>query len=197
MKKNTWKIISVGKWLFPCSNFRKGFSMGVLSLYTVLAGGAWLTKEYILEAYEREDDNARGRAIKNYIAEHTNPEIEEQMRKYVATTPDSEIWKRIETFKRDNPVYCEREIRRNPPNIVTWYDGTKRKYVNTICWSRVGNERYSFYASKNTQYEQTLASDHRKQAVCYLMQTYGKKAYSHAEAEAKKLFPMKKSKRGW
>lgn len=171
--------------------------MGVLSLYTVLAGGAWLTKEYILEVSEREDDNIRGRAIKNYITEHTDPEIEEQMRKYVATAPDSKIWKRIETFKRDNPVYCVREIRRNPPSIVTCYDGTKRKYVNSICWSRVGNERYSFYASKNTQCEQMLASDHRKRAVCYLMQTYGKKAYSHAKAEAERLFPMKKSKRSW
>ncbi len=171
--------------------------MGVLSLYAILAGGAWLTKEYVLEVSEREDDRVRGQVIKKYITEHTDPEIETQMREYVIKTPDNKVWERIETFKRDNPVYCAREVRRHPPKTVSCYDGTKETYVNCICWSRIGKERRNLYASKNTQYEQMLASDHRSEAVCYLMQTYGKKAYSHAKAEAERLFPLKKSKRSW
>lgn len=171
--------------------------MGVLSLYTILAGGAWLTKEYILEASEREDDNIRGRAVENYVTEHTDPKIEAQMWEYVATAPDDKIWERIETFKRDNPVYCARLIKKYPWKKTGYCNGMPVTTTNAISWERVGNERCKFYAEKNTKTAHAIVANNRKYAVCYLMQTYGKMATFLARRRAEQLYPMKKSKRSW
>ena len=155
--------------------------MGVGDLFTILAGGAWLTKEAVNEIGERADDQTRDALIKKYIAEHTDPALERRLWEDVENpVMYDELWRRIETFKRDNPVYCNEDIIKN-----TKKDYTGIKEIVYSPWYDVGKRR-------------PLFRDANPSGLVYLlMQTYGKMKLSHAREEAERLYPIPKSKRSW
>lgn len=86
--------------------------MGIGDLFSIFAGGAWLATETAKEIGERAVGEERSRLIKAYIAEHTDPELEQRMMEDVKN-PDmyDAVWERIESFKRDNPVSAMRKPR--------------------------------------------------------------------------------------
>lgn len=170
--------------------------MGVLELYEILFGGAWVTKELFKEAGERGVEKRRSELIKQYVAEHTDLELEERlMREVESPSKYNEVWERIENFKRENPVYCKREADKS------WkkkYDGTYG-YFSRFGWQDVGYSRLEFRTSKGslygkTQREDILLEGNRNIAVYLLMQTYGKMKLSHAKTQAENMYRPQRSK---
>lgn len=82
---------------------------GVVDLFTILAGGAWLTKESVKSILELEDNKANARQIFSFIEEHTDEALEAKYRADIDNPENSEqIWRTLELFKRDNPVWCKK-----------------------------------------------------------------------------------------
>lgn len=71
-----------------------------------MQGGAWLAIETAKEIGERAVGEERSRLTKTYIAEHTDPELEQRMMEDVKN-PDmyDAVWERIESFKRDQSCF--------------------------------------------------------------------------------------------
>ena len=73
--------------------------MGIGDLFSIFAGGAWLATETAKEIGERAVGEERSRLIKAYIAEHTDPELEQRMMEDVKN-PDmyDAVWERYRVF---------------------------------------------------------------------------------------------------
>jgi len=75
---------------------------GVTDLFTILAGGVWLTKEAVKSSLELEENKANARQIFDFIEEHTDEILESKCRAYIDNPECSEqIWEMLESFKRD------------------------------------------------------------------------------------------------
>lgn len=173
--------------------------MGIGDLFSIFAGGAWLATETAKEIGERAVGEKRSRLIKAYIAEHTDPELEQRMMEDVKN-PDmyDAVWERIESFKRDNPVFCDEEAKKS---LIKKYDGTYG-YTSRFGWQNVGEERLPFRTANGSlygksQYQDLELDGNRNIAVMLLMQTYGKMKLSHAKTTAEKLYPIPKTNRNW
>ena len=173
--------------------------MGIGDLFSIFAGGAWLATETAKEIGERAVGEERSRLIKAYIAEHTDPKLEQRMMEDVKN-PDmyNTVWERIESFKRDNPVFCDEEAKKF---LIKRHDGTY-DYASIFGWQDVGKRRLMFRTANGclygkSQYEDMELDGNRNIAVMLLMQTYGKMKLSHARATASELYPAQKSKRHW
>ena len=105
--------------------------MGIGDLFSIFAGGALGGTETAQEIGERAVGEERSRLIKAYIAEHTDPELEQRMMEDVKN-PDmyDAVWERIESFKRDNPVFCDEEAKKS---LIKKYDGTYG-YTSRFRW---------------------------------------------------------------
>ena len=108
------------------------------------------------------------------------------------------VWERIESFKRNNPVFCDEEAKKS---LIKKYDGTY-DYTSRFGWQNVGKERLPFRTANGSlygksQYQDLELDGNRNIAVMLLMQTYGKMKLSHAKTTAKKLYPIPKSNRNW
>ena len=172
--------------------------MGVLDLFTILAGGAWLTKETFREVDEHGAEQYRTKLINEFIAQHSDIELERQLQAQIENPACyDEIWQRLELFKRDNPVWCkERE--------------SKPEYLpnSTIClpaqpgWQDVGVQRLPFrdeygYLTPANQRLAHILSQNRTFTLIMLMETYDKMTLSRARQAANKKYPIAPSKRKW
>ena len=160
--------------------------MGIGDLFSIFAGGAWLATETAKEIGEQAVDEERSRLIKAYIAEHTDPKLEQRMMEDVKN-PDMY-----------NPVFCDEEAKKF---LIKRHDGTY-DYASIFGWQDVGKRRLMFRTANGclygkSQYEDMELDGNRNIAVMLLMQTYGKMKLSHARATASELYPAQKSKRHW
>ena len=64
--------------------------MGVLNLFTILAGGAWLTKETFREVGEQAAEQYRTKLVNEFIAQHSDIELERQLKYPI--TPSKRKW---------------------------------------------------------------------------------------------------------
>lgn len=171
--------------------------MGVLDLFTILAGGAWLTKETVREIGDRGVEQHCAKLYHEFVAQHSDPELERKLNAMVENPScyDS-VWEHIERFKRDNPVWCSQHEEKG----CYGYDG---KYIEPgFGWQSVGKERIPFHdmngslTPRNLNYSMRL-SYNRLLAVSMLMQTYGKMSLVDARGAANKKYPSIPSKRKW
>lgn len=171
--------------------------MGVLDLFTILAGGAWLTKETVREIGERGAEQHCAQLYNEFVARHSDLELEHQLRAQIEDPACyDKIWQRLELFKRDNPVWCREHEEKGR------YDANGRYVEPVFGWQFVGKERLPFrskYGSlySNNQSESSRLAYNRLLAVCMLMQTYGKMSLVDARDAANKKYPSIPSKRKW
>lgn len=169
--------------------------MGVLDLFTILAGGAWLTKETFHEIGERGVEKHCAQQFHTFIAQHSDPGLERELSAMVEDRSSyNAVWERIEQFKRDNPVWCSQHEEKG-------YRGYDGKYIEPgFGWQSVGKERLPFHNtagaldSANQNYSARL-SYNRLLAVSMLMQTYGKMSLVDARDAANKKYISISSKR--
>lgn len=153
--------------------------MGILDLFTMIGGGAWLTKEAIRETADRGEEKFRDGWIKRYVENHTDIELEQKML-HIINTSSAEMWARLETFKRDNPVWCK--AHENKPE----YDAYFKKYRKAVSgWQDVGVTRKIPFA------------DYDGPVLKMLMETYGKLPVRVAQYQAEKAYPEIQSRRKW
>lgn len=169
---------------------------GVTDLFGMIAGGAWLTKEAIKENLELSGNRAQAQQVLAYIEEHTDVELEKRLREELLSPAcyDS-VWRRIETYKRDNPLWCRQH------ETAAWqgqYTGTE--YQPLFGWQDVGKKRLPFWdesASPDSAASKEAAASfntNRGIALSLLMQTYGKTPLAIAQIEAERKYPPPKSK---
>lgn len=166
---------------------------GVEDLFGILAGGAWLTKEAIKENLELAGNRAHAEKIMSFIEEHTDTQLEENLRKDILN-PDcyDSVWIRLETYKRDNPVWCKRHEEKG------WqgqYTGVY--YEPHFGWQDVGIKRLPFWGDDESalnQKERAVFDVNRGIALNLLMQTYGKMSLAMARIKAEEKYPLPKSK---
>lgn len=152
--------------------------MGILDLFTMIAGGAWLTKETIRETADRGEEKFRDGWIKRYVENNTDIELEQELLKKINTS-SAEVWTRLETFKRDNPVWCK--AHENKPE----YDVYFKKYNEAVPgWQDVGVTR-------------DLGPGNEPVVLKMAMETYGKMPARVAQYQAEKAYPEIQSKRKW
>jgi len=162
-------------------------SFGIGDLFSILSGGAWLAKEAAKEAAEKKDDITCAERRRRFIAEHTDLELEEKLKKEIEDPREYEsVWQRIEAFKRENCEFCDMHSNEH----------------ERFGWAQVGTQRLAFRDKKGglygkSLYEETQLKGNRNIALYLLMQTYGKMKLSHAEAVAGRMFPLKESNRSW
>ena len=160
-----------------------GFSVG--DLFGILAGGAFVAREACIEIGEKAEGEERAKQIKVFIAEHTDAELEQRLTADVENpSMYEEVWKRLEEFKRDNPVFCKQH--------TSQYD--------RFGWANVGKERLNFRSEKgsligSSQNEELILKSNRNVAVYLLMQTYGKMTVNAALEAAREKYPLKPTKR--
>lgn len=143
--------------------------MGILDLFTMIAGGAWLTKETIRETADRGEEKFRDDWIKKYVENNTDIELEQELLKKINTS-SAEVWTRIETFKRDNPVWCNAHENKPEEAVPGWQD--------------VGVTR-------------NLGPGNEPVVLKMAMETYGKVPVRVAQYQAEKAYPEIQSKRKW
>lgn len=112
--------------------------MGILDLFTMIGGGAWLTKEAIRETADRGEEKHKCNLAKRYMEENTDIELEQEFARLLDRDYAShdEIWTRLEEFKRDNPVWCEQHSQK--PYYCTY---TQKFVEPSLNWYHVGRKR--------------------------------------------------------
>lgn len=143
--------------------------MGILDLFTMIAGGTWLTKEAIHETADRGEEKFRDDWIKKYVENNTDIELEQELLKKINTS-SAEVWTRLETFKRDNPVWCKAHENKPEEAVPGWQD--------------VGVTR-------------NLGPGNEPVVLKMAMETYGKVPVRVAQYQAEKAYPEIQSKRKW
>lgn len=160
-------------------------SFGVGDLFGILAGGAFVAREAGIEICERAEGEARSKLIKEFVVEHTDAELEQKLTADVENpSMYNDVWKRLEEFKRDNPLFCKKH--------TSQYD--------RFGWENVGKERLPFRDAKGTligksQNEELILKSNRNIAVYLLMQTYGIMTANSALEAAREKYPLKPTKR--
>jgi len=167
---------------------------GVTDLFTILAGGVWLTKEAVKSSLELEENKANARQIFDFIEEHTDEILESKCRAYIDNPECSEqIWETLESFKRDNPVWCKKH---ENEGWVGQY--TKTYYQPLFGWQDVGKKRIVLHAASSSlqqkSRERAALDINRGIVLNMLMQTYGKMTVAMARLEAEKKYPPPHSK---
>lgn len=160
-------------------------SFGVGDLFGILAGAAFVAREVGIEISERAEGEVRSKLIKEFVAEHTDVELEHKLIADVENPYKyDEVWNRLEEFKRNNPIFCKKH--------TSQYD--------RFGWENVGKARLRFRDSNGTligknQNEELALKGNRNIAVYLLMQTYGKMTENSALEAAREKFPLKPTKR--
>jgi hypothetical protein len=173
-----------------------GFRIG--DLFGMIGGGAWLLKESVNAIGEHAGDRTRHALIEAYFAEHTDPILEERVNAEIENPACREaIWRRLEEYKRDNPVWCKRHEKRG------WRDKYTGRWVSPpFGWQSIGVERIPFRDEKGrlygkNQYEAMVLRGNRNRVLNLLMHTHGKMSMTEARYSADEKFPMPKSTRSW
>lgn len=160
---------------------------GVVDLFTILAGGAWLTKESVKSILELEDNKANARQIFSFIEEHTDEALEAKYRADIDNPENSEqIWRTLELFKRDNPVWCKKHEDKD------WVGQP------LFGWQDVGKKRIPLHAASSASRSKPRTCEglyiNRALVLNMLMQTHGKMTVAMARSEAKKKYPLPHSR---
>ena len=173
-----------------------GFSIG--DLFSMIGGGAWLLKESANAIGECADDSVRSALIEAYIAEHTDPILEERLRAEIEDPACCQvIWQRLEEYKRDNPVWCRQHEEQS------WRgQHTKKMYSPAFGWQSIGVERIPFRDEQGklhgkNQTEEKILACNRNRVLALLMHTYGKMTIAEARYYVEEKFPTPKSTRSW
>lgn len=167
---------------------------GVVDLFTILAGGAWLTKESVKSILELEDNKANARQIFSFIEEHTDEALEAKYRADIDNPENSEqIWRTLELFKRDNPVWCKKHENKG------WVGQYTHKYYPPLFgWQDVGKKRIPLHAASSASQSKPMTCEdlniNRGLVLNMLMQTHEKMTVSMARSEAEKKYPLPHSK---
>lgn len=138
---------------------------GVVDLYTILAGGAWLTGHSISESNKKAKQERSRPAVRAYYEKFTDKKLEESLRQYVNDKANTEeIWRTLETYKRDNPALCSIMNQDSDPFFG---------------WRHVGKERIPLfsrygYLNGRTREESYRLQKGREAVLQLLMQTHGK-----------------------
>ena len=167
---------------------------GVADLFTILAGGAWLTKEAVKSSLELEENKANARQIFGFIEEHTDEVLEAKCRADIDNPDCSEqVWRTLELFKRDNPVWCKKH---ESEGWVGQY--TKTYYQPPFGWQDVGKKRIALHTAPSSPQpkskERAALDINRGIILNMLMQTHGKMTVAMARLEAEKKYPLPHSK---
>lgn len=148
--------------------------MGVLDLFTMLAGGAWLAKETIRETADRGNEKYKHDLAKQYMEENTDIKLEQDFVRLLDRncTGHDEIWTRLEEFKRDNPVWCELHSK------MPYYCTYTQKFVDpSLNWYHVGRARQIVRDNVN-----------RSTVLNMLMETCGKRTLDAARHDTFDLY---------
>lgn len=182
------------------SSYKKGGVLlvgGVISLFVIFAGVFWLIKEAMRESGEKRANQKQDQLANDFIKKHTDLAMENALRKRVEDPAYYDaVWERLETYKKDNPVWCKEHEERGH------YDANGRYVEPVFGWQSVGKERIAFrdvdgsLTPRNLNYSMQLAYN-RDHIVGMLMQTYGKMSLVNARDAANKKYPVIPSKRKW
>ncbi len=79
----------------------------VFALFGILAGFGWLAKEAGLEKIERLSDKRDTQETRSFIRIYSDKNLESKYKEFI-DKPEcyDKIWRKFETFKRDNPIWC-------------------------------------------------------------------------------------------
>ncbi len=171
---------------------------GIGDLFGILGGGAWLAKEGVKEISEQAENRDRNALIDAYVAEHTDPALEEKLKKDLLDPALHDgIWKALESYKLDHPAWCREHEK------TGWYGAYTRKfYEPNFGWQDIGLKRVPLLDAKgsvrgrNAQEEERLAAN-RSLVLQMLLEMHGKMRHDIALLEARKKYPLPKSKRSW
>lgn len=169
--------------------------MGIFSLFSVLGGGAWLAAESFREMREGDAVRAVDDSRDRYVAKYTDKELEEKYSKEIMDVSKHEaLWRRIEEFKRDNPVWCEERRREDfsPYKIEE----------ETFGWHAVGKRRLDLVGPTGRLYgnnkdETYILECHRNRVVNMLLETHWKFTERVAKTRAASRYPYEASRRRW
>lgn len=173
-------------------------AFGIGDLFGILGGGAWLAKEGVREISERTDNRNNKELIDAFVAEHTDLELEEKLKKDLLNPAlHDSIWAALESYKRDNPVWCKQHEKSG------WYgEYTQQFHEPNFGWQDIGNKRVPLLDAKgtvrgkNAQEEGQLAAN-RNLVLQMLMEMNGKMRHDIALLEARRKYPLPKSNRSW
>lgn len=173
-------------------------AFGIGDLFGIFGGGAWLAKESVREICEQADNRTNKELIDAFVAEHTSLELEQRLKDELLD-PDSHenVWKRLEVYKRENPMLCKKHEKSR------WRGQyTQQFYQPNFGWQDIGQRRIPLLdkkdavRGKNIQEESQLAAN-RNLVLHMLMEVHGKMRHDIAPLEARKKYPLPKSKRSW
>ncbi len=171
-------------------------AFGIGDLFGILGGGAWLAKEGVREICEQTDNRTNKALVDAFVAEHTDLELEEKWKKVLLDPARHDnIWRTLERYKRDNPVWCRQYEK------AGWYgEYTRQLHEPSFGWQDIGNKCVPLLDEKgtvrgrNAQEENRLAVN-RSLVLQMLMETSGKMRQDIALLEARKKYPLPKSDR--
>lgn len=166
---------------------------GVTDLFTMLAGGAWLTKETVKNSLELEENRTNAKQVFDFIEEHTDEVLEAKYRADINNPKCSEqIWRTLELFKRDNPFWCKKHEEKG------WIGQYTRTYYKpSFGWQDIGKKRIPLRMSSSVS--KPIPTEENSNINCgivlnMLMQTHGKMTVAMARLEAEKKYPLPHSK---
>lgn len=168
--------------------------------FGILFGGAYVAKEVVSQAVEDAAEQERSLVIRKFIEEHTDLELERKLRKQVEDPTQTElVWRRIEEYKRDHPVYCKSH------ELEPIYFEALNEYIDPhFWWQDVGKKRITLFGRYNSLNgrsvnESMQLEDNRKLVLELLIETYNPNLMSVGTAKrtARTKFPSKPSKRKW
>ena len=152
-------------------------AFGIGDLFGIFGGGAWLIKEGVREIGEQAENRTVNELINSFVAENTDLELER--------------------YKLENPVWCRQHEKSG------WYgEYTQQFHEPNFGWQDIGRKRVPLLdengtvRGRNAQEESQLAAN-RNLVLQMLLEMRGKMRYDIALIEARKKYPLPKSKRSW
>lgn len=173
-------------------------AFGIGDLFGIIGGGAWLAREGIRDICEQVDNRTNKELVDAFVTENTDLELEAKLQKELLNPAlHNDIWESLEKFKRDNPVWCKQH------EDTGWYgEYTQKFHEPNFGWQDIGHKRVPLLNAKGTvrgknmQEESQLAAN-RNLVLQMLMEMHGKMRHDIALIEARKKYPLPKSKRSW
>ena len=159
-------------------------AFGIGDLFGIFGGGAWLIKEGVREIGEQAENRTVNELINSFVAENTDLELEKKLtQELLNPASHQDIWEALERYKLENPVWC-------------------RQHETNFGWQDIGRKRVPLLdengtvRGRNAQEESQLAAN-RNLVLQMLLEMRGKMRYDIALIEARKKYPLPKSKRSW
>lgn len=124
-----------------------------MGVFSILFGAGWVGKQVVSQMYTDGKNAGEYSRQQQYIMLHTDKELElEYVNKIYDETKHDELWRELETFKRDNPVWCGKNEKNRSHSFI--------HYTCDIGWQDIGKGRldllpYDFTSTTISTYKRT------------------------------------------